>query len=275
MARGPVRSHPQLGGIRREKPQREQRRRTRAHRVHDVGRVVDDTADAGCMPAETFAIPLAFAQHDVDLFGRVPVIDVAHIGRDQGRAEPQVAAPFQPRRPDDVGIGVTVVKFRAVGFGAWAPAPPQLGLQRLERVHEKREPRCRSRTSERGRQMAVCGGRCERAPSDVADRRREGLEDAGRRGGGGSPFLHAWRQGIAGGVEKSRKRFGALHFACPPFRPTPCTAARIRTGPLRAALVPVPVSAIEPAWRQAVSAANRWRAAVERRRSGTDRWRGA
>ena len=127
----------------------------RAHRVYDVGRIVDDTADAGGMPAATFTVPLAFAHHEVDLFGRMPVIDILHIGRNQTGAEQHVAALFQPHRPDDVRIGVAVMKRVAAGFRAGTPAPTQLRRQRFERFRQRRDLQRRPRMFECGVKMAM------------------------------------------------------------------------------------------------------------------------
>ena len=82
-----------------------------------------------------------------------------------------------------------------------------------------REFRCRSRTFERARQMAVRRRWSEWCRRNDADRSCEGVEDVRGDGGGRCPFFEACRQCIPGSVEKSCKRIGTFHRAEPPYFP--------------------------------------------------------
>ena len=153
----------------------------RAHCMYDVGRVVDDTADAWGVPAVTFAIPLAFAHHDVDLLGRMLVLDISHVGRNQTCAEPHVAPLFQPHRPDDVRIGVAFMKRLAVRLRAGTPAPSQLGLQHLESFREGRDLQRRPCSFERGEKVDDTRGVERGYPVRWCQRRSRGLRRHARR----------------------------------------------------------------------------------------------
>ena len=67
--------------------------------------------------------------------------------------------PLQSGRPDDIGVGVAVVKRRAACLGAGTPAPPQFGLQRFERLGEGGDLRHRPGTFARGGEIPIRGER--------------------------------------------------------------------------------------------------------------------
>ena len=174
---------------------------------------MDDAADPGGVPAPVLAVPLAFAHHDVDLLGRVPVVDVANARRDEARADQHVASPLESGGPDEDGVGVAVVKRPAVRFRARPPAPMERRLQSGERPREGGRILCRARPFERGGKVTVRRRGSRLAGHHVAGRARERFEDVRRRVAGRGPRLDPVRQEVAGRAENPFERFGASHPA--------------------------------------------------------------
>ena len=112
------------------------------------------------------------------LLGRMPVVHVAHVRRDHAHPDRHVTAPLEPLRPDDDRVGVPVVEYRAVRRGARAPDPPELGLERRERLGRRAGLRRRPGVFERMYEIAVRRRWCAPGLRAGAGRTSRRIEDA-------------------------------------------------------------------------------------------------
>ena len=95
--------------------------------------VVESAADTRFEPVRVSMLEAPSGQNEVNLFGTVAVIRIAHMRRQQGHPNGKVASILQALRPDDRGIGMPVrpivARERTAG-GSRRPGQP--GLKRRE-----------------------------------------------------------------------------------------------------------------------------------------------
>ena len=99
----------------RQKPQCQHRLFPRAHGVENSRRIVDEAAGSGLCPVHRSVPPFAGREREIDLFRRVAVIDVLHMGRHDRDAHPDIVALLDPAGADQHGIGMAIIKLELSG----------------------------------------------------------------------------------------------------------------------------------------------------------------
>ena len=140
--------------FRPKEPEREQWPCCRAHRVHDVRRIVDKAANARLMPWIVRLAPLSVRQHDVDLLGRMTMVGISRVRRHEAHADPDIAPYLEPLRTSDCRVGVAIQELLALRLGAGPELPVELRFD----GRQTRRP---------GRRQGLAGG--ARAPAPAPD----------------------------------------------------------------------------------------------------------